>query len=172
MSVEQRFRDAYVDLDELMGQGVSIADAIAQAAMDNGLATEVLRARAERHLGDLEAYRERIMHRIAWAESERKGEEAFAEREQEVRQAAAASAEHTYYACNMDEADPGRPSWPLVVERIIAREQLSDARLIQAVWAACYETVERLDRKHGRHNLLFPDRRANRRLRVHHSSRE
>lgn len=67
MSPEERRRSAFEQLDELIGDGVALEDAIATAAESNELKVEHFRAFAEKHQGDLEKYREKILLRTRQA---------------------------------------------------------------------------------------------------------
>jgi hypothetical protein len=154
MSIEQQVRDAFDDLDGLLIQGLSIAEAIDEAARGNALKPDIFRARAEHDLGDLEEHRGKLALRVAAWQREASRHEL----EDKLRHEAAASAEYTYYACCLDDPElAGRPSWPICIRSFIERHQITDDRLRNAVWEAVYAAVERLDRKHGTHTVHFRD---------------
>ena len=154
MSIDQQVRDAFDDLDELLNQGLGDDEAIAQAANGNGLKPDVFRARVLRDLGDLDEHRGKLALRAAAGQRERD----FQELEKKVREEAAASAEHTYYACCLNDPElAGRPSWPMCVNGVVRRLEITDSRLANAVYESVYATVRRLDRKHGTSTAHFRD---------------
>jgi hypothetical protein len=63
MTPEEKRQGAFEEFDELLSEGTSIDAAIAKAAEDNELTPENFRVIAERHLGDLDSHRERIILR-------------------------------------------------------------------------------------------------------------
>ncbi len=154
MTPEEKRHGAFMEFDDLLLAGVAVDEALLRAAEDNELRPEVFRAVAEKHLGDLEAHRQKMSHRGRWEERQK----AFVKREQELRETAATSAEGTYYACACDDPErSGRPSWPRNVAGLVERLQVVDTRLQRAVWDAYYATIERLDRKHRTHTSHFKD---------------
>jgi hypothetical protein len=146
MSIEQQVHDAFDDLDGLLLDGLSVGEAIAQAATGNGLQPDVFRARAEHRLVDLELHRGRVELRALWAAHERERREF----ERKLRKDADAAAEAIYYEHNLDDpVRAGRPSWPIAIAGFTERLQISDYRLRQTVQRAFYVVLRRLDRKHG-----------------------
>lgn len=64
MTPEEKRRGAFEELNELLGEGMTVTEAIRIAAENNGLKPEIFRAFAEEHLDlDLDGYRARMMRR-------------------------------------------------------------------------------------------------------------
>jgi hypothetical protein len=63
VTIEQQLRDAFEEFDELLLEGLALDLALMRSAQDNGLKSEDFRMRAERQLGDLEAFQLKLLRR-------------------------------------------------------------------------------------------------------------
>jgi len=63
MTPEERRKGAFAEFGELLSEGLAVEAAISTAAKHNDLMPENFRVIAEKELGDLETYRQRITHR-------------------------------------------------------------------------------------------------------------
>jgi len=148
MTPEEKREGAFVEFDQLLSEALSVDDAIASIARSYEFDPQQFRSIAETHLGDLEAYRERMICRGEWTDRRT----AFTQRADELRQQASARVQNTWDA-TMPFDPPGQPDWQYCFDRLVEDLAIEDPELRQVAHEAFFGKLKQLQTKQWHEQL-------------------